>query len=146
MEEINIGLINRLSNGLIKNVAVFEKAFVAANEAGIDTSGATVSKETVLATFIISNGDVEEMKKIASTGNSWGFTVFDAEANRVSQEMAAQAFVLRKSLGFEKRSEEFTPPEIKFIELRNLALAGLAVSTEAQPLPDAQADKHSHGR
>jgi len=130
MAEININLINHLSHGLLKNIAIFEKALDAANEVGIDTSEYIVSKETVLAIFNRSNGDVDEMKKMASDCNKWDFSVFDEEADRVNQEMTAQTSLLRRLLGFKEFSIDPAPLEIQMIKLRNLALAGFAVSKE----------------
>lgn len=130
MEEINIGLISRLSKGLLSNIAIFEKALDAANEAGIDTSEYILSRDTVLAMFFRSDGNIEKMKELAPDPHKWSGSIFDAEADRISQEMSAQAALLRKLLGFKEPILDADSPEKRLIKLRNLALAGLAVSKE----------------
>ena len=134
MHTINIKLISRLSNGLLNNIKEYEAAIEMGKSAGLDVNEYGITLEKVLSVYWISNKELSKMKEVLMEYNLNKplnlINIFHPESDRIIQETLTQKALLRDLLGIPKPVIELDPPQQQLSILKNLALAGLAVSSD----------------
>lgn len=136
MEEIDIKVIRRLSTGLLENVELYTTAMQIGETFEYNRTEDYVSADDFLALYLESGKNEDKMRDLFNEqfppGSGLKNLPFYPEVNRIEQEIDAQRNLLGKLLGinYPKHVMLLDPTDVYFCKLRNLALAGLAVSKE----------------